>query len=214
MGAMSERGAWLRPRLAFRRPAAPTHDAAAAFGEAMLPHLDAAYGLARFLARDPTAAEDIVQDAYLRAWRAFPGYRGGAAKAWLLTIVRNCFLSGAGARRGGEAPVIDEGALSARQAEALARVADPDQDSPEAALLRAGEAARVRAAIEALQEPFRETLVLRELDELSYREISAITGAPIGTVMSRLARARQMLAASLLPGMADDAPVLIGKPMP
>ena len=99
--------------------------------------------------------------------------------------------------------VVDEGALSEAQSLALANIADPDQDTPEVALLRRRDAETVRAVIENLPEPFRETLVLRELEELSYKEIAALTAAPIGTVMSRLARARVMLSDMLLPA---DAP--------
>ncbi|MDB5432536.1 MAG: polymerase subunit sigma [Caulobacter sp.] len=164
------------------------------FNQVMLPHLDGAYSLARYLARDPTAAEDIVQDAYLNAWRAFPAWRGGSARAWLFAIVRNGFLSGLPARRVVTTPP--------EEAEALA---DPDQPSPEAALLQSEAVGRVRAAIAALPDPFRETLVLRELEELSYKDIADVTGVPIGTVMSRLARARQLLSERLLAPNAENA---------
>jgi len=163
----------------------------------VLPHLDAAYNFARYLSRDATAAEDIVQEAFLRAFRAFPGWRGGSAKAWLFAIVRNCFLNWAAGQSGGR--VVSEAALSEAQAEALANIADADQDTPEEALIRRKDAEAIRAVIENLPEPFRETLVLRELEELSYKEIAALTATPIGTVMSRLARARQMLADMLTP---------------
>lgn len=200
MTAMAEAKPFFRPHLAFSRAAdaeARATEAARArqFREIVLPHLDAAYNFARYLSRDPVAAEDIVQEAFLRAFRAFPTWRGGAPKAWLFAIVRNCFLTWASGRSGGAQVIVDEGALS----EALANVADPDQDDPETALLRRREAETIRAVIENLPEPFRETLVLRELEELSYKEIAALTAAPIGTVMSRLARARQMLSDMLLP---------------
>lgn len=154
------------------------------FRSLVLPHLDAAYGYARYLTRDPAQAEDIVQDAFLKAFRGFAGFRGGDPRAWLFAIVRTTFLS------------------AARGRPAWRTAAEPDDlpddgDTPEAALVRRGEVASVRGAIEALPEPFRETLVLRELEELSYRQIAEATSAPIGTVMSRLARARQMLAALL-----------------
>jgi RNA polymerase sigma factor (sigma-70 family) len=207
---MAEGKPFFRPRLAFSRGAAappPVRGAEAErtrqFRETILPHLDGAYNFARYLSRDATAAEDIVQEAFLRAFRAFGNFRGGAPKAWLFAIVRNCFLDWAAGRSGQERVLVDEGALTGAQAEALANVADPDQDDPEVALLRRREAQTVRAVIENLPEPFRETLVLRELEELSYREIAALTAAPIGTVMSRLARARQMLSDMLMP---DDAP--------
>jgi RNA polymerase sigma-70 factor (ECF subfamily) len=184
-------------------------DPARQFRETVLPHLDAAYNFARYLSRDATAAEDIVQEAFLRAFRAFPnwrgdGWRGGSAKAWLFAIVRNCFLNWA-AGQGGSARVIGESALSEAQAQALANVVDPGQETPEEALIRRKDAEAIRAVIEALPEPFRETLVLRELEELSYKEIAALTATPIGTVMSRLARARQMLADMLLPDGARTA---------
>jgi RNA polymerase sigma-70 factor (ECF subfamily) len=155
------------------------------FRALVLPHLDAAYGFARFLARDATLAEDIVQDAFLKAFRAFPGFRGGDPRAWLFAIVRTTFLSQARGRTTGWA--------EPEAVEAL----PSEEDSPEMALVRQGEVEMVRGAIEALPEPFRETLVLRELEEMSYRQIAEITSAPIGTVMSRLARARQMLLAAL-----------------
>jgi RNA polymerase sigma-70 factor (ECF subfamily) len=154
------------------------------FRALVLPHLDAAYGFARFLTRDGSQAEDIVQEAFLKAFRAFSGFRGGDPRAWLFAIVRNEFLSAARGR-----PVWAD----PEAAEAL-----PSQDdTPEAELLRRDDVATVRGAVEALPEPFRETLVLRELEEMSYRQIAEITAAPIGTVMSRLARARQMLLAAL-----------------
>jgi RNA polymerase sigma-70 factor (ECF subfamily) len=159
--------------------------AARRFRELMLPHLDAAYGFARTLTRDPTAAEDLVQDAYLAAYRAFGGFRGGQPKAWLFAIVRSTFLMDL-RRRGPDLAPAQDGL----------EVADPGE-GPEAELLRRGDDAAVRAAVDALPDPFREALVLRELEEMSYREIAEITAAPIGTVMSRLARARALLAAAL-----------------
>ena len=169
--------------------ASERHDKADAFRRTMMPHMDAAYNLARYLTRDPSAAEDIVQDAYLRAYRSFDSWRGEAPKAWLLAIVRNCFLNSVSA---------------ARATEELTE--EPvDGDSPENLLAEKSDAAMVRGVVEQLPEPFRETLVLRELEEMSYKEIAAITRVPIGTVMSRLARARQMLAELLLPGMENRA---------
>lgn len=217
---MTGRKPFFRPHLAFSRetprgssPAANgppsssteaddrslTGEQARQFREVVLPHLDGAYNLARYLARDPTAAEDIVQDAFLRAFRAFSAFRGGAPKAWLFAIVRNCFLDWAAAERNAARVMVDEGALSEREAAALSNVADPDQATPEQALLRRREAETVRAVLENLPEPFRETLVLREMEDLPYKEIALLTGAPMGTVMSRLARARQMLGDLLIP---------------
>lgn len=204
---MTQARPFFRPRLAFSRgartvsadaPPAPGGDEARRFRETILPHLDGAYSLARYLTRDAAAAEDIVQEAFLRAFRAFPTFRGVAPKAWLFAIVRNCFLSWAASGKAAGAVVISEAALSEPQVLALSNLADPDQDTPETALLRRREAETVRAVIETLPEPFRETLVLREMEAMAYREIADLTGAPVGTVMSRLARARQMLAEVLL----------------
>jgi RNA polymerase sigma factor (sigma-70 family) len=177
------------------------------FEDLFLPHLNAAYSLARFIARDPAAADDIVQEAFLRAFRAFGKYRGGDAKSWLLSIVRNCSFDwsksarrNAGVARDGAAITGESETCGESVADPLERwIPNPDelgdytQDSPETAVLRQSEIDEVRAMIRRLPEPFRETLVLRELEELSYKQIAEITGVPIGTVMSRLARARQML---------------------
>ena len=154
------------------------------FTRIVLPHLDAAYNLARFLARDADAAQDITQDAFLRAFRAFADFRGEAARPWLFAIVRNCHLDWR-ARRGRDGAGAEPDGLDAE------RVAD-EGDDPEAALLRRSVAGDVRKTLMALPEPFREILVLREMENLSYRDIAEATGAPIGTVMSRLARARKL----------------------
>lgn len=163
------------------------------FRRIVLPHMDAAYNFARYLTRNDAIAEDIVQSAFLRALRGLDGWRGENPKAWLLAIVRNCHLDVVGSRcdplRGAE-PVE---AIDACQA----LLAEDDQLEDRAA--RQSDAAMLRGAIEDLPEPFRETLVLRVLEELSYKEIAAITKVPIGTVMSRLARARAMLSELLLP---------------
>lgn len=150
-----------------------------------LPHLDAAYNLARWLSRSPAEAEDIVQDAMVRALRGFDGLRGDDARPWLMTIVRNCWRDRAarvGARRQVPLPTGADGP----------ELVDDGLDA-EAAAVRASEARRMRATIAALPDDFREVLILREMEDLSYREIAEATGAPIGTVMSRLARARALL---------------------
>lgn len=164
-------------------------DRRARFEAQALPHLDAAYNLARWLARPPLDADDIVQDAMLRAFRAFDTFRGDNAKPWLLSIVRNCFLTAAGnARRTRNVPIV-EGDQS--DADDPAWIADaPD---PESAAISAEERRRLDEVLALLPREFREVLVLREMEDLSYREIAQVTGAPIGTVMSRLARARGML---------------------
>jgi RNA polymerase sigma factor (sigma-70 family) len=184
------RGArFFRPHMVFGARKSIVSDAprrnADQFRETMLPHMDAAYNFARYLARDPHAAEDIVQDAFLRAFRLFGGWRGEGAKAWLLAIVRNAFHDWVKANR--RETACDDADLQI------------DPDTPESLLLQARDVAMLRAVVERLPAPFRETLVLRELEELSYKEISLITAVPIGTVMSRLARARQMLGVLLLP---------------
>lgn len=202
---MTPRKPFFRPHLVAERASDAGDDRTARFRALILPHMDGAYNFARYLTRDAIAAEDIVQEAFLRAFRAFPTWRGDAPKAWLFAIVRNCFLTWAAQRSGQGRTVIDEGALSESQAHALANVADDAQDTPEAALLRRREIETVRAVIENLPEPFRETLVLRELEELSYKEIATLTACPIGTVMSRLARARQMLGEMLMPDGAPPA---------
>lgn len=178
-----------QPPTAGRRDAggAPLSRAEAERFRAMvLPHLDSAYTFARYLARDPVLAEDIVQDAMLKAFRGFAGFRGGDPRAWLFAIVRSTFLSWARSR-----PTWTSDAETPETAS--------EDDTPEEALLRQGEVRSVRDAIGALAEPFRETLVLRELEDLSYREIAEVTGVPLGTVMSRLARARQLLITALRP---------------
>ncbi len=166
----------------------------------MLPHLDAAYSLARYLSHDPVAAEDIVQNAFLRAFRGFDGFRGEAPKAWLFAIVRNCCMDWLNANRERQRLFENEGSTEPGVSAVRAAI---DDETPEAILQRTQDATLVRSTIDNLPEPFRETLILRELEEFSYKEISMISGVPIGTVMSRLARARAMLCDLLMP--AGDA---------
>jgi RNA polymerase sigma-70 factor (ECF subfamily) len=149
-----------------------------------MPHLDAAYNLARWLTRNSAEADDIVQDAMLRAFRAFDGFRGEAAKPWLLAIVRNCHLNMMGQKK--------------RQAALpLGEEITADDPTPEGHALASDDGRRLNAALAKLPEEFREVVVLRELEEMSYREIADVTGAPIGTVMSRLARGRALLRVEL-----------------
>jgi RNA polymerase sigma-70 factor (ECF subfamily) len=164
----------------------------------MLPHVDGAYNLARYLTRDPVLSDDIVQDAMLRAYRAFGQYRGGSARAWLFAIVRNCCRTAQAGAGGALSLVVNEASLGEGGAAVLAEHPDP-APSPEELAVRSDESARIRSAIEAIPEPFREVVVLRDLEELSYAEIAEVTAVPIGTVMSRLARGRTMLASELLP---------------
>lgn len=158
-----------------------------------MPHLDAAYNLARWLTRDASDADDVVQEAYLRAFEAFGSFRGESARAWLLTIVRNTCYSWLGKNRGHEAKGEFDEALDMTAAHAL---------DPATILLRRAEAQEVRQAVEELPVEFREVVILRDLEGLSYKEVADITGCPMGTVMSRLSRGRSRLktrlAASLL----------------
>ncbi len=172
---------------------------AAAFEKVVLPHLDAAYNLARWLVRDATLAEDVVQDAALRALGYFGSYHGGDARAWLLRIVRNTAYGTLAARtRTGTTSLDAAGPGGDGEASAL-QVADP-ADDPEAALSRREGLAQLDQAMAALPVELRECLVLRELEEMSYRQVSEITGVPMGTVMSRLWRARR----ALLHGKAEE----------
>ena len=202
---MTRRGLF-RPRLIAggRTSASPAPgDQAARFRAEILPHLDAAYNLARYLFADPTAAEDIVQDAFLRAFRAFDGWRGDNPRAWLFAIVRNCWRDRVGAEIARRQVLVDNATLSEAQAAAVENLPD-EADTPEASLIRDDEVEAIRRVIASIPEPFREALVLREMESLSYREIATMTEVPIGTVMSRLARAREMLARLLLPHLASD----------
>jgi RNA polymerase sigma-70 factor (ECF subfamily) len=184
------------PRLAASAPADWTSglDDNSRFANVVMPHIDDAYRLARWLTGNSTDAEDVVQDASLRAFRAIRGFAGGSARAWLLSIVRNTAYSWLRKNRPAAVVTIDD--LEAVEL-AQAKPGDPDTPTPEAALLAKIDAEQLRAAIAALPAPFRETLVLRDIEGLDYREIAQATEVPIGTVMSRLARARSRLAATL-----------------
>ena len=149
-----------------------------------MPHLDAAYNLARWLTRDAHDAEDVVQEAYLRAYRFFDGFRGGDGRSWLLAVVRNtCYTWLKRNRPPTPAASVRRGA---------ARPAD-ESFNPETLLLQGAAREMLHEALGELSPEFREVVVLRELEGLSYKEIAAVTEAPLGTVMSRLARGRGML---------------------
>jgi RNA polymerase sigma-70 factor (ECF subfamily) len=150
--------------------------------------MDAAYNFARFLSRDADAAQDIVQEAFLRAYRSFEGYQGGDARAWIFAIVRNCYHNWLIDRRR-KMRVETEAHDNGTKDDAAYNVASED-DNPEVSLLRRTESDAVRLVLSKLPRALREMLVLRELEGLSYRQISEIAAVPIGTVMSRLARAR------------------------
>jgi RNA polymerase sigma-70 factor (ECF subfamily) len=154
-----------------------------------VPHMDAAYNLARWLTRNEHDAEDVVQEAYLRAFKFIDGYRDGDARAWILTIVRRSCFTWLARNRPFELVAIDDDEAERR----FAATPDTETPDPEAQLLQRLDAATLTSLIEALPPLFREVVVLREVEELSYKEIAEILEVPIGTVMSRLARARQRL---------------------
>jgi RNA polymerase sigma factor (sigma-70 family) len=162
------------------------------FEHVMLPHLDAAYNLARRLVRDPAIAEDVVQDAYERACKYFAAFRGGSGRAWLLQIVRNAAYSTLKAQRRRMEVSLSSGTLAADEAGVDMDIPD-SSPGPEAALARRQDLAALDDALNALPVAWRECLILREVEELSYKEMARIMEVPIGTVMSRLSRARQAL---------------------
>jgi RNA polymerase sigma-70 factor, ECF subfamily len=173
----------------------------ARFASVVLPHLADAYALARWLTGDRTDAEDVVQEACLRAFRGIGSYAGGNARAWVLTITRHAAYSWLGKNRSAALLVVDD-LEAVERAELSHGVAMDQLPTPEAALIAKTDTARLEAAIAALPLPFRETLVLRDVQGLDYREIAEVTKVPIGTVMSRLARARRRLIAAI----GSDAP--------
>jgi RNA polymerase sigma-70 factor (ECF subfamily) len=154
------------------------------FEQAVLPHLDAAYNLAHWLVRNPQDAQDAVQEAYLRAFRFFPGFRGGDARAWLMKIVRNTCYTWLHTNR----PLQD-----AKEFDENLFPPDPRTFNPEELVLQDDSGTQVRKALEELPANFREVLILREIEGMSYKEIEDITGMPAGTVMSSLSRARGRL---------------------
>jgi RNA polymerase sigma-70 factor, ECF subfamily len=169
-------------------------DRARRFREAALPYLDDVYTLARYLLRNPTDADDAVQECYLRALKHFHTYRGPAMKPWLFAILRNVCRAEYARRASAPSTTLDDTPESAEQAP----IWHEEQQTPEAAMLKDRDAVTVRKLVDALTEPFKETFVLREINNLSYREIAEAVGAPVGTVMSRLARARAMLRSAWL----------------
>jgi RNA polymerase sigma-70 factor, ECF subfamily len=163
------------------------------FQAAALPHLNDVYTLARYLMRNTQDAEDAVQECYLRALRHFDSYRGPAMKPWLLAILRNV-CNAEFARRGREEVPTDY-TSDESLAEEMPMWQEP-QASPEKMMVRRQDTATIRRLVAELPEPFREAIVLREMNNLSYQEIAHVAGVPVGTVMSRLARARAMLRAA------------------
>jgi RNA polymerase sigma factor (sigma-70 family) len=159
------------------------------FEQAILPHLDAAYNLARWLMRNEDEAEDAVQDACLRALRFIGGFRGGDGRAWLLAIVRNTCYSR-----------LKRGAARETESEFDDKIHSPETETanPEILIERSRDSEALRQALQQLPEELREIIVMRELDGMAYKEIAEIAGVPIGTVMSRLARARKRLQQTLI----------------
>lgn len=163
------------------------------FEELALPHLDAAYNLARWLTRNDHDAHDVVQEAYLRAFRFFDGFHGDNARSWLLAIVRNTCYTWLQQNRGLPVNTSLDELLDSGEADAVLAAAEPPENGPEKRMRREDDKAMLNHALEQLPEEFREVIVLKELEDLSYREIAVITGVPLGTVMSRLSRARKLL---------------------
>jgi RNA polymerase sigma-70 factor, ECF subfamily len=165
------------------------------FGELALPHLDSAYNLARWLVRDDHDAQDVVQEAYLRAFRAFAGFRGENARPWLLAIVRNSCFTWLSQHRRAEVEVSYDDDVHGGE--------DPDDGAaafagnPETILARRDDVRLVDEALQQLPVGFREVVVLRDIEDLSYKEIAEVAALPIGTVMSRLARGRKLLVTHL-----------------
>ena len=164
------------------------------FEEVLMPHLDAAYNLARWLVKDEHCAQDLVQDAYLKAWRYFDSLRGGDARPWLLGIVRNTCYSWLGEQKRAGQHIEFRDDLEAGE-DGLKWVSA--QEGPEDSLIRKNDRERLNLAIEALPAVFREALILREIEDMSYDDIARIMQVPLGTVMSRLHRARALLRRAL-----------------
>ena len=166
------------------------HEKAGRFRALALPHLDAVYTLARYLLGNEADAEDAAQETYLRAYRYFDGFRGPAIKPWLLAILRNVCRSAQG--RGRELALDDPDAVAGERSDAPPLWREEEQ-TPEHWMLRRADTESIRRLVQALPPTFREVIVLREINDLAYRDIAEVVGVPIGTVMSRLARARSML---------------------
>jgi len=173
----------------------PDESKAVDFDRTFLPHMDAAYNLARWLVRDEHDAQDVVQEAYLRALRFAGGFRGGDPRAWILAIVRNTAFTWLKRNRGPAAPTEFDEQMHSEAGE---------ESGLEADAVRKADGAMIRAALEELTDDFREVIVMRDIEGLSYKEIADAADVPIGTVMSRLARARGKLARSLQERIGKD----------
>ena len=183
-----------KPQIDGENNMAPGQDDHARFTRLVLPHLGDAYSLARWITGNRTNAEDVVQDACLRAFRAIGSIGDGSARPWVLTIVRNTAYTWLRKNRPSTVLVVED--LEDVET-ANADPGDPDRETPETALIAKTDAACLEAAIAALPMAYRETMILRDVQGLSYREIAEVTGVPIGTVMSRLARGRNQVIATI-----------------
>jgi RNA polymerase sigma-70 factor (ECF subfamily) len=172
------------------------HNKIRRFEQSVLPHLDAAYNLARWLTRNDLDAEDVVQESYLRAFKFFESFRGTDSRAWLLAIVRNTYYTMMQQHRASEIETPFDEELHSPE---------PDNHDPETMLLQSISKRLLHDAIEELPVEYREVFVLRELEGLSYKEIATIAAIPLGTVMSRLARARKRLQSSLSQHMSKES---------
>jgi RNA polymerase sigma factor (sigma-70 family) len=180
-----------------RGPSSTDQARAQRFEQVVLPHLDAAYNLARWLTRDEHNAQDVVQEAYLRAYKFFDSFHGDNARPWLLKIVRNTYYTGLKQDHAGHSHVsFEEDSHSLDEAEPLFR-GNSSTDDPERILMQHDARQSITHALEQLPMEFREVVILRELEDLSYKAIARIVDIPVGTVMSRLARGRKLLAETL-----------------
>jgi RNA polymerase sigma factor (sigma-70 family) len=176
-------------------------DDSARFKGMVLPHLGDAYSLARWITGSRADAEDVVQDACIGAFRAIGGFAGGNGRPWLLTIVRNTAYTWLRKNRPSAILAVED---LERVEAAQTNPGDPERTTPETELIAKADAASLEAAIAALPTAYRETMILRDVQGLSYREIAEVTAVPIGTVMSRLARARRRIIADLTNEMSRD----------
>ncbi|WP_051888528.1 RNA polymerase sigma factor [Caballeronia sordidicola] len=184
------------------------------FDAVMLPHLDAAYNLARWLSGSPADADDVVQEAFLRAFRFFDGYEGDNPRAWLLAIVRNTwFTEWRRQHNRADATPYDD---SLNVDDQLPGWADESGEDPEKLAVRQDETELVHRALATLPVEYREVIVLRELEDMSYKDVAAVAGIPMGTVMSRLSRARRMLctAVKAAQGGSDQQAIRLVKAPP
>ncbi len=163
------------------------------FGDLALPHLDSAYNLARWLTRDADEAQDLVQESYLRAFRAFDGFRGDNARPWLLAIVRNTCYTWLSQHRRAEVEIPYDDDVHGGETGVDSVANSAHDNNPETILSRLDDVRLVDEALRQLPVGYREVVVLRDIDDLSYKEVAQIAGLPIGTVMSRLARGRALL---------------------